>query len=119
MLNNLYSNKGHNKLGGHISKNVAKIATNWLKISRASTFGQSLGGHNLAIFYPILTLDHTKMISSLRRVQKLHLIPFRFYFFSHFLPPVATWARGPKSTPRLSVLALPITTNSLLKIDVP
>ena len=53
MLNNLYSNKGnkgHNKLGGHISKNVAKIATNWLKISRAATFGQSLGGHFLSDF---------------------------------------------------------------------
>ena len=46
---NLYSNEGHNKLGGRISKNVAKIATNWLKINRAATFGQSLGGHNLAI----------------------------------------------------------------------
>ena len=46
---NLYINNGHDKLGGHISKNVAKIATNWLKISRAATFG------HLAIFYPILT----------------------------------------------------------------
>ena len=97
MLNNLYSHKGHNKLGGHISKNVAKIATNWLKISRAATFGQSLGGHNLAISYPILTFDHTKMISSLRRVQRrkdLSYISFcsDFGFLSHFLPPVATWA---------------------------
>ena len=62
MPNNHYSNNGHNKLRGHISKNVAKIATNCLKISCAVTFGQSLGGHNLAIFYPILTFDHTKMI---------------------------------------------------------
>ena len=70
MLNNLYGKKGHNKLGGHISKNVAKIATNWLKISSTATFGQSLGGHNLAIFYPILTTP-----------KWLHLIPFRFWFF--------------------------------------
>ena len=85
---NLYSNNEHNKLRGHISKNVAKIATNWLKISHAATFGQSLGGHNLTIFYPILTFDHAKMISSLRLVQ------FRSYFgfLSLFLPPVATWA---------------------------
>ena len=65
MLNNIYCNKWHNKLGGHISKKVDKIATNWLKISRTATFGQSLGGHNLAIFYPILTFYHTKMISSI------------------------------------------------------
>ena len=78
---NLYSNHGHNNVGGHISKNVAKIANNCFKISRAATFGQSLGGHNLAIFYPILTFDHTKMISLLRRVQWLHLIPFIFWYF--------------------------------------
>ena len=94
---NLYSSDGHNKLGGRISKNVAKTATNWLKISRAATFGQSLGGHNLVIFYPILTFDHTKMISSSRRVQwwnDLSSTSFRsdFVFLSHFLPPVATWA---------------------------
>ena len=45
------------------------MATNWPKISRAATFGQSLGGHNLVIFHPILTFDPTKMISSLRRVE--------------------------------------------------
>ena len=60
---NIHSNDGQKKLGGRISKNVAKIATNWLKFSRAATFGQSLDGHNLVIFYPILTFDHTKMIS--------------------------------------------------------
>ena len=59
---NLYSTEGQNKLGGHISKNVAKIATNWLKISRAATFGPFLGGHNLVIF---IRFD---VISS-RRVQ--------------------------------------------------
>ena len=86
---NLYSNNGHNKVGGHISKNVAKIANNWFKISRAATFGQSLGGNNLAITWPILTFDHTKMINSLRRVQWWKdLSSFRsdFGFLSHFLP---------------------------------
>ena len=48
---NLHSIDGQNKLRGRISKNVAKIATNWLKMSRAAAFGQSLGGHNLVIFY--------------------------------------------------------------------
>ena len=35
---NIHSNDGQKKLGGRISKNVAKIATNWLKFSRAATF---------------------------------------------------------------------------------
>ena len=52
---NLHGTEVQNKLGGSISKNVAKIATNWLKISRAATFCPSLGGHNLVIFYPFLT----------------------------------------------------------------
>ena len=47
---NLHSTEGQNKLRGRISKNVAKIATNWFKISRTATFGPSLGGHNLVIF---------------------------------------------------------------------
>ena len=94
---NIHSNDGQNKLGGLISKNVAKIATNWLKISRAAAFGQSLGVHNLVIVYPILTFDHTKMISSSSRVQwwkDISSISFRsdLGFLSHFLPPVATWA---------------------------
>ena len=75
---------------------MAKIATNWLKMSRVATFGQSLGGHNLVIFHPILTFDHTKMISSSRGIEwwkDLSSISFRldFRILSHFLPPVATW----------------------------
>ena len=75
---------------------MAKIATNWLKISRAATFGHSLGGHNLAIFHPILTFDHAKMISSSRGIEwrkDLSSISFRLDFgiLSHFLPSVATW----------------------------
>ena len=46
-------NDGQNKLEVCISKNMAKMANKWLKISRAATFGQSLGGHNLVIFHPI------------------------------------------------------------------
>ena len=56
----LHSYDGQNKYQVSIFKNVAKIATNWLKMSRAATFGQSLSGHNLVIFHPILTNEGTK-----------------------------------------------------------
>ena len=46
-------NDGQNKLEVCISKNMAKMANKRLKISRAATFGHSLGGHNLFIFHPI------------------------------------------------------------------
>ena len=62
-------NDGQNKLEGCISKNMAKMAKKWLKISRAATFGQSWDGHNLVILHPIWTFDPTKMISSSRRVE--------------------------------------------------
>ena len=89
-------NDGQNKLEVYISKNMARMANKWLKISSAATFGQSLSGHNSTIFYPIWTFDHTKMISSSRRVEwwkDLSYISFRLEFdiLSHFLPPVATW----------------------------
>ena len=92
----LHSYDGQNKYYVSIFKNVAKIATNWLKMSRAATFGHSLGGHNLVIFHPILTFDHTKMMSSSRGIEwwkDLSSISFRLDFgiLSHFLPPVATW----------------------------
>ena len=43
-------NNGQNKFEVHISKNVAKMT-------------------NLAIFHQILTNEHTKMTSSLRRIE--------------------------------------------------
>ena len=39
-------NDGQNKLEGCISKNVARMAKKWHKISREDTFGQSWDGHN-------------------------------------------------------------------------
>ena len=127
MPNNLQSNNGHNKLRAHISKNVAKIATNCLKSSRAATFGQSLGGHNLAIFIRFWRLITPKLLthwdeSNDEKIQApTHDVQILVFWatFCHLWPHGQHWARGPKSTPRLSVLALPITTNSLLKFDVP
>ena len=94
----LTSYDGQTKLKPCNSKNVANMPINWPKISRAATFGQSLGGHNFVIFHPILTIKYTKMISSSRRIEwwkDLSSISFRldFHIFSHFLPPVATWTK--------------------------
>ena len=118
MPHNLYSNDGHNKLRGHISKNVAKITTNCLKISRAAI----LANLWVAITWPFF-IRFWRLTTPKWSTHWDESISFRsdFGFLSHFLPPVATWATlgacRPKSTPRLSVLAQPITTNSLLKIN--
>ena len=47
------------------------MAIKWPKMAvrRAATFGQTSGGHNLVILYPIWTNDHTKMISSSRGIE--------------------------------------------------
>ena len=57
-------NEGQNKFEVHISKTMAKIANFQPKIGQDATFTQTLNGHNSALSYPILTLDHTKMTSS-------------------------------------------------------
>ena len=62
----LHRNDGQNKLEVSISKNMAKMANNGPKVA---TFGQSLGGHNLATLHPIWTNEPTKMISSSRRIE--------------------------------------------------
>ena len=85
---------GQNKLEGCISKNMAKMAKKWLKISRAATFGQSWDGHNLVILHPIWTFDPTKIISSSRRIdwwKDLSSIYVRSknWIFGHFWPKMA------------------------------
>ena len=39
------------------------------KIDQDATFAPKLNGDNSAIFYPILTSNHTKMTSSARRIE--------------------------------------------------
>ena len=60
---------GQNKFEVHISKNVAKMAILWPKIGQRHFGTRASHGHNLAIFHQILTNEHTKMTSSLRRIE--------------------------------------------------
>ena len=62
-------NNGQNKFEVHISKNVAKMAILWPKIGQRHFGARASHGHNLAIFHQILTNKHTKMTSSLRRIE--------------------------------------------------
>ena len=59
----------NNKFEVHISKNVAKMAILWPKIGQRHFGARASHGHNLAIFHQILTNEHTKMTSSLRRIE--------------------------------------------------
>ena len=58
-------NKWQNKFEVHISKNVAKMAILWRKIGQRHFGACSSHGHNLAIFHPILTNEHTKIKTKL------------------------------------------------------
>ena len=62
-------NNGQNKFEVHISKNVAKMVILWSKIGQRHFGACASHGHNLAIFHQILTNEHTKMTSSLRRIE--------------------------------------------------
>ena len=62
-------NKGQNKFEVHISKNVAKMVILWPKIGQRHFGARASHCHNLAIFHQIFTNEHTKMTSSLRRIE--------------------------------------------------
>ena len=62
-------NNGQNKFEVHISNNVAKMAILWPKIGQRHFGARASHGHNLAIFHPILTNEHTKMTNLLRRIE--------------------------------------------------
>ena len=90
-------NNGQNKFEVHISKNVAKMAILWPKIGQRHFGARASHGHNLAIFYPILTNEHTKMTNSLRRIEwnKILSSISLFYilvFWPQFLLRGLTWA---------------------------
>ena len=85
-------NNWQNKYEVHISKNVAKMAILWPKIGQRHFGARASHGHNLAIFHPILTNEHTKMTNSLRRIEwnkKLSSISllFIYWFFGPIFAP--------------------------------
>ena len=117
-------NNGQNKFEVHISKNVAKMAILWPKLGQRHFGARASHGHNLAIFYPILTNEHTKMTSSLRRIEwnKILSSISLFYilvFWPHFCSEAShgqCCTYGLKTTLKLLVHVLAIMASSYLKI---
>ena len=105
---NINVNDGQNKFEVHMSKNMAKIVNFQPKTGQDTTFAPTLSGHNSAIFYLILTYDHTKIISSLRRI--IFLLDFGFWpiLFSE-ASHGQYCAHGPKTTLELWVNVQAIT----------
>ena len=66
---NIIANDGQNKFRVHIIQNVARMINYLSKMGQGATFARTLNGHNSVIFYPILTFDYTKMISSSRQIE--------------------------------------------------
>ena len=117
-------NSGQNKFEVHISKNVAKMAILWPKIGQRHFGTRASHGHNLAIFHQILTNEHTKMTSSLRRIEWNTILSsiFLFYilvFWPHFCSETShgqCCTYGLKTTLKLLVHVLAIMASSYLKI---
>ena len=117
-------NNGQNKFEVHISKNVAKMAILWPKIGQCHFGARASHGHNLAIFHQILTNEHTKMTSSLRRIEwnKILSSISLFYilvFWPHFCSEAShgqCCTYGLKTTLKLLVHVLAIMASSYLKI---
>ena len=127
---NLYSTDGKNMLRGLIPKNVAKMPLISSKLAARPLLSHLWVALTWS-FLSVLTFDqhqNDQLIetSPIVKRYKLYIIPFRFWFlsyFCHLLPHGhgLHLARRLKSIPgnRFSVSALPITTNSLLKIYFP
>ena len=117
-------NNGQNKFEVHISKNVAKMTILWPKIGQRHFGASASHGHNLAIFHQILTNEHTKMTSSLRRIEwnKILSSISLFYilvFWLHFCSEAShgqCCTYGLKTTLKLLVHVLAIMASSYLKI---
>ena len=117
-------NNGQNKFEVHISKNVAKMAILWPKIGQRHFGARASHGHNLAIFHQILTNEHTKMTSSLRRIEwnKILSSISLFYilvFWPHFCSEAShgqCCTYGLNTTLKLLVHVLAIMASSYLKI---
>ena len=108
----------------HISKNVAKMAILWPKIGQRHFGARASHGHNLAIFHQILTNEHTKMTSSLRRIEWNKILSsislfYILFFWPHFCSEAShgqCCTYGLKTTLKLLVHVLAIMASSYLKI---
>ena len=117
-------NNGQNKFEVHISKNVAKMAILWPKIGQRHFGARASHGHNLAIFHQILTNEHIKMTSSLRRIEwNTRLSSISLFYILVFWPHFCSEAShgqcctyGLKTTLKLLVHVLAIMASSYLKI---
>ena len=117
-------NKGQNKFEVHISKTVAKMAILWPKIGQRHFGARASHGHNLAIFHQILTDEHTKMTSSLRRIEWNQILSsislfYVLVFWLHFCSEAShgqCCTYGLKTTLKLLVHVLAIMASSYLKI---
>ena len=117
-------NNGQNKFEVHISKNVAKMAILWPKIGQRHFGARASHGHNLAIFHQILTNEHTKMTSSLRRIEWNQILSsislfYILVFWLHFCSDAShgqCCTYGLKTTLKLLVHVLAIMASSYLKI---
>ena len=112
-------NRGQNKFKIHISKNVL-----WPKIGQRHFGARASHGHNLAIFHQILTNEHIKMTSSLRRIEwNKSLSSISLFYILVFWPHFCSEAShgqcctyGLKTTLKLLVHVLAIMASSYLKI---
>ena len=117
-------NNRQNKFEVHISKNVAKMAILWPKIGQRHFCARASHGHNLAIFHQILTNEHTKMTSSLRRIEWNTILSsislfYILVFWPHFCSEAShgqCCTYGLKTTLKLLVHVLAIMASSYLKI---
>ena len=117
-------NHGQNKFKVHISKNVAKMAISWPKIGQRHFGARASHGHNLAIFHQILTNEHIKMTSSLRRIEWNKILSaislvYILVFWPHFCSEAShgqCCTYGLKTTLKLLVHVLAIMASSYLKI---
>ena len=100
------------------------MAILWPKIGQRHFGARASHGHNLAIFHQILTNEHTKMTSSLRRIEWNTILSsislfYILVFWPHFCSEAShgqCCTYGLKTTLKLLVHVLAIMASSYLKI---
>ena len=100
------------------------MAILWPKIGQRHFGARASHGHNLAIFHQIFTNEHTKMTSSLRRIEWNTILSsislfYILVFWPHFCSEAShgqCCTYGLKTTLKLLVQVLAIMASSYLKI---